>query len=1041
MTKVTGGQVEQGSRRQLMLQKKCVPYVSQYSDCNEFNQCEGCTKCLCSAESIWDCRSVQICNEYDEVSIDDEMFEAAIDKLEYERQREEQFKPAPVNTRLVPPPPGPERQETEDFLDEKRFEDPFSDLKRIVKRQKRSSNKKSTGNKHNKRSAEKTSNKRHTRNINKSNDTIKFYSTVDELNEDTLQNFNISGTMPAKKMDLKILPDISRRSNIIEKSNKSLHIDFNDHNHITDNKIDSPDHDSKFNLSHEKLNMILGNHSQQIKDKELSKLVVNELKPGSEIVGDNNAPVTSNITFTLENDTLTAMAYIAGNLLNKLWTMEKDSTGSTLETEDMKHEKISDLLDLFKEPLNLKQEKFLKNVLERLSSAIDTDKDVKNVTICQTIEEATKLIHNYDNANDKEMQKVNVQETKPCKKTNKEVNNKIDQYATAKAVSKINTVLQLLKTFENIHSNLSNIKNASESINFTDPISKKLILDAVLTKPETNSLNIYGNLLDKIVKVLLPKQDSGKITNVLRQKSMLNDDENFKNNYMKMFKIDISNMTVTAKDKIILDYLTHINSKPDCILNKVNQNSNMKALPTIEGNILLNLSEFFKIKSMTELINLVEPVKATTKINEPTSTMTTAQPLDPTTVTVEKNNTKVYKPDSSIQFASTKEKLKAHLRTIIEDLIELQDAKGIHTRGNIRIADALPCIYNIMNAGQDILNKNNDDKTKADNIVDMFNELRIDMRRMQTRRSDSIMKVRPKSAVVLERVIKNLSQKPKSKTRRLLNVKDIKPFEKVKHVIYKLTNISSGYKNEALYKEVPAVERLVLLKTLHEETKNYVTALEGIKQEYNNLSKITADQFSELDTFISSSASNISLDQKVVAKVEKLSQRKHSGYVMNPNYHVQRTTLPDVGKLNANDYKNDMTISRQEIINHLIKKRVETYLKLKEAREFNVENNMNYNIAKRILFYLNIGNYNLAHELFKMLVMQKDGDSTPTSNSRTSNFAIPTLKPAENPVYQQAQHPQHPVPFEEPKILENETKYMSQDHLIKQLLNIKNMGV
>lgn len=35
MLSVTGGKVGQGTRRQSHLQKKCVPYVSQYSDCNE----------------------------------------------------------------------------------------------------------------------------------------------------------------------------------------------------------------------------------------------------------------------------------------------------------------------------------------------------------------------------------------------------------------------------------------------------------------------------------------------------------------------------------------------------------------------------------------------------------------------------------------------------------------------------------------------------------------------------------------------------------------------------------------------------------------------------------------------------------------------------------------------------------------------------------------------------------------------------------------------------------------------------------------------
>lgn len=809
---------------------------------------------------------------------------------------------------------------------------------------------------------------------------------------DTLKHSNISGTLHARRIELNTLPDISRRSNSMDNSNKSLHIDFNhpkEYNHITDNKIDDVDHDNKLDLTHEKLSGLLGNHTQKTKDKGLSKLVVNELHVGTEIIGDSQAPVTSNITFTSENDTLTAMAFIAGNLLNKLWNMEKDASGFILETEDMKYEKISDLLDLFKEPLNLRQEAFLKNALAQLSTAIDKDKDMKNVTICQTIEEATKLLDTFNNTDEEESPNLVITEQVPCKKTNSSKKEKSNRHATMKAISKINNVLELMKKFENIQKNISLLKNETVyhfngANNSTKPISNKMITDALLTKDEASSLNVFGNVLDKITKLLLPKSSNKKIANTIKNKNTLSNNDNVKNNFMKMYNIDLKNMTVSAKDKIILDYITHINSNPDCILNKNHQNKDAtKSLPTIEGNILLNLSEFFKMKSFADLIHLLQPEKDTKKATPVAAKTTTARSsLESTTASSFAEKSK--------KFASTKDKLKAHLKSIIEDLIELQNSKGIIPKSNIRIADALPCIYRIMNAGKDIPIKNVDQNKDPQRIVEIFNALKQDMKMAQTRRSDPVMQVRPKSAVVLERVIKNFVEKSKVQTRRFARIKVSNPADELKKVMNKLRNVSSIYKNQALYDEVPAAEKLVLLQTIAEDVRNHIVVLEGIKQTYPNLKQLPAEQYTDFANFIDNSAKNITLDAKVVKKVEKSNIRNRVVDEIDSSNNIYKETLPrkSLGMLGGgHDEADNMRISRNQIINHLIANRMKIYMKLKEAKEFDLSNDMNYNIAKRILFYLDSGNHNLAHELFKMLVMQKnDKIGSVTNNDRSNDF-------------------------------------------------------
>ncbi|CAH2056950.1 unnamed protein product, partial [Iphiclides podalirius] len=94
-------------------------------------------------------------------------------------------------------------------------------------------------------------------NKRKNNGTVKFYHTVDELNEDTLKNSNISGTIEATKVVGVKVPKISRRTSAMDSKNvtgiSDLHIEFNqpkDYDHqIVDNKIDSPTHIASGNIS------------------------------------------------------------------------------------------------------------------------------------------------------------------------------------------------------------------------------------------------------------------------------------------------------------------------------------------------------------------------------------------------------------------------------------------------------------------------------------------------------------------------------------------------------------------------------------------------------------------------------------------------------------------------------------------------------------------------------------------------------------------------------------------------------------------------
>lgn len=791
----------------------------------------------------------------------------------------------------------------------------------------------------------------------------------------------------AKKFDPKL---ITRRTNLSHNSSNSLQIEYTQpkiyKHHITDNKIDTP-HDEKIDsfVQHQ-LSDIAGNYSLNEKNQNLSQVVVSELTVGNEVLGDPNAPIISNITFQQQNDTITAMALIAGNLLNKLWNMEKDSIGDAIDIELLRHEKISDLIELFKEPLNLRQQLFLKNALEQLSTAIDKNKDVQSISLCENIE--------------KLKQADAARRAKDCdkRKSNREINKNETE---KESVNKITKVLDLVQKYEQIQKKIEIVKAAAPSANTNNFISKD----------DQSFLNNYGTVLNTITKLLLPKHGK-KLKKAIQNSNTLNKDDVVKQKLKDLYNIDLGNMTVTAKDKIVLDYLTHIQSRPDCLLKK--QKNFIR--PDVEGNILLNLSEFFKIKSVPDLLALFgienHPIlraDPTTTVT-PIATSTTAQ----TTVIgdIDTASTESINVENKSKFESTKEKLKKHLKTILEDIIELQNIEGKSADGkNIKVADALPCIYNLLESSKDRisekLNKVEQDKfntigngnkmlgnvnkkktlksNQTEKVKEIFDSLKQDLKFTATRRTNTIPMPRPKSAVVWERLIKNLEEK-KTENRRTMS--DIpKSLEEIKKTI---TNIEStrsdSYKNIAYLYEVPAAERYMLLKTFQSEVTTYIEVLKDIKVTIDPMTALEIEDFQEIEEFIDNTVKNLNVNVKIIKNLDKPKS-------LNPQITNFKLKQPRVRPVKFPENNNMFTLknggvklTKEQLIIQLMKNHIQNYLKAKDIQR-NGEIDINYDIAKKILTNLETGNYELAKELYKIFASKKykgfsvvnRGDSTGNS--------------------------------------------------------------
>ncbi|KAF9411222.1 hypothetical protein HW555_009936 [Spodoptera exigua] len=1019
--------------------KTCLPFISEYSNCNDDNLCSGCSKCTCTSEGKWSCYDVKECPYFSpdeglksDYEIDeDDIFDNALGMLEVEMgKKSKQNIFTSEDSPLVPTPP-PKRVKDELLAP---YHDDLDDWVDSLSRPKRSVN---MAKDHKKRSAGSGSPS------NSSNNSIHFYNTVDEINEDTLKGSNLTGTVLAKKVDM--VPPLTRRSEtVLGNGSKALQIEFNQpqtYHPITDNKIEV-EQESKFDSSHESLKTILGNYSQEAKNKHVSKIVVNELKKGSEIIGDATAPVMSNITFTPENDTLTAMAFIAGNLLNKLWNMEKDAFASSMETNALKQEKIADLLDLFKEPLNLRQETFLKNALEQLSSAIDRQRDIKNISICETFQ-------NTNNTSDVGDETKNV----PC--THKENNEKksIGEKkikATAKAITKIHNVLDLIRKFERIQGNLSDLKHGPK-LDFTHHGSKKdgnKYSKTTLTNDETYSLNVFGNLLEKITKLILPKRSNKKVMNFITSQNILSVNDHLKNKFKKMYNIDLTNMTVTAKDKIILDYLTHVERNPDCLLN--NDNDEIENISTVEGNILLKLSEFLKLKTFGDLLKLLEPERTT-----PIHSNGTDRPVVETTTLLakEKVSTNIKRGDPS-KFNSTKEKLKAHLKTIIEDLMELQGTKGLSLKGHIKIADALPCIYNILKPySVEKISKKEKINDPLKKVASIFQEIKKEMKVVQTRRTlNNIITERPKSAVVWERLVKNLNNKTNLSSRRTLIAKMPKSYEQIKEMMEHIENSSSSYKQYALVVKTPPSAKLILLKALEQDVQATIKVLDDILLSLQDLIKLPKDKLMELEEFINNMVTGLKLTEKVYQKNKPIETNDQNKLLSNDlqsqmlnmikNKLKGKQLLSESGRSEESDA---LKVSRAQIIAQLIRNRVKQFINERELNK-GATQDIEYVIARRILHSLDVGDYKLANDLFKMLFYQKGNKLQPFSPDQFVNdkyFVSSTLKYSDIPMRRVAQPRKEmssSTMFEDPTKMKAKYKdWINQDHLIKQLFNIKSM--
>lgn len=809
---------------------------------------------------------------------------------------------------------------------------------------------------------------------------------------DTLKDTNKSGTIAAQKVDIKHLPKVSRRTKVLDNLNQTdstpLHIEYNsqeyDH-HITENKIEIAPETKKLDImSNSKLYKVIGNYSQSVKNKELSALVVNELKRGTEVIGDQNVPPMSNITFTPENDTLTAMTFIAGNLLNKLWDMEKESSDESIET--LKHKKINDLLELFKEPLSIRQETFLKNALLKLSDTLNKNKNVKNVSFCETITDSDILSDGNINENEFKTDKKN---RTNCAKHNLEKKQNVKGSAkeiSSDVINKLNNVLDLMHKFEQIQKSLSELKNPAKQTQ-----SHKPNVGDPLTVDENSPINLFGNLLERITELLLPNNASKKFTNKVKTLNQFSSTDDAKKIIEDKFKINLDKNNMTVKDKIIFDYLNHIENNPNCLLKQQHKEIEERKI-NVEGDILYNLSEFFKIKSMIDLVKLTKPETTTTM-----DTITTIESNKKQTTprSILRDTAIKMKPANETQKLNiTKEKLKNHLKALIDDLLELQNEKDPTSKNNIKILEALPCIYNILNA--DSLNTDwkpkKQDTEPLKKIKTLIDSLKLEFTsNVPTRRNNLIATERPRSARIWERMVNNVNNLRKENRRNQIDGNP-KSYEELKTIMEGVETSSNTYKNFALLSVISAQKRLMLLKTLEADTKQKILVLQKIKDSLNNLNKLPSDKVNEFKEFIGNMENNINLSVKVLENIEKTKQvynEKSEVEVFDPKkleVKKQMLNIPETFPDIPTNYKNkDVKLTRDQILGRLIENRIQLYLTSKEQNNGNLSGDIGYDIGKRILTLLRQGNFNVAKELFKVFIANKQQEMEKKNESGNNN--------------------------------------------------------
>lgn len=773
-----------------------------------------------------------------------------------------------------------------------------------------------------------------------------------------MKNSTDSGTISVQKAGLKKIPALNRRFGLGESNNASnsippLHINYNQQQQLTtNNKLDT--NNDKFNLlSHNKFDALFKNKTAFARDNVLSKIVVNELKKGNEVIGDKNGPVVSNITFTPENDTLTAMAYIAGNLLNKLWYMEKDETEDSIETELMKHEKISDLLELFKEPLTLRQEMFLKNALEKLSDAV-SDKQLGNkekMTICQTIVS--------DKSNDNNV----------LVKVDKDCDQRKNLPAKVKN-TKVKNLADLVLKLNSIENNINKIKE----FNVTNTLSEKSVNNLNNTKNENDSddLNMFGNILNKLTNLLLPNKSGRlkKYSKKLHDHNLFTDDDKIYKKMRDLFNIERDDMVLTEKDRMLMDYLTKIEKNPGCLLGKILDPKllKFKINRETENNILLNLSEFFKIKSMVDLVKLINPQKHSTN----TVKNSRKEYNDEAKNMVHKPT----KTKNDIDIKNKKEQLKEHLKAIVIDLIEIKNQQGsAFNDKEVKIADILPCLYNSLNLydNQNDNSKNSQENlTPVEKVIKTFNDLKTNIDFTNgNRRTNVEFDITPKSVIVWDRMISDLNINNETTTigRRSLNT--VESFKKITNGLKDFCKLINKYTTL----NIEPSERLPLLKSIGIKIRQYTIALEILKKTLNGNMNVINNDLREYEEFINKASTDIQRSEQIIEtlKSKKANTKTNDNndfkadlssllpFLETENNRENILSKPPIPNMKHNKFV------KKELISQLVKNRLQVFLKMKEENGESGSNDISYILAQRILFNLDIGNYDLAKELFKIL--------------------------------------------------------------------------
>ncbi|XP_045484269.1 uncharacterized protein LOC123689195 [Pieris rapae] len=734
----------------------------------------------------------------------------------------------------------------------------------------------------------------------------------------------------------------------------SLHIEYNQpqdyEHHIAENKIDSPPHSNvKSSLSNkDQIRNVMGNYSQATKDQNLSKIVVNELKKGKEIIGDKNVIPMSNITFTPENDTLTAMAFIAGNLLNKLWNMDKVSSES-FESDSLKHQKINDLLELFKEPLNARQEMFLKNALEKLSHSLNKNKNMRNITICETLE-----TEDLENKSSNTIFDVNnkCNKSKTSKSTennfNKPKNTDSKTIDHSDVAEKLTDVLNLINKFDNTHRELNSLREKVDS-------ASKQSSDENLSDNNNNKFNLFGKVLEKVTKLLLPYRHSKRMINKINKLHQLKDAQQLKGNVF-------GSLSISAKDTIILDYLNHIKNNPNCLLRKLAANPEIfdEDLIGIKGNVIESITKLLNGKSLIDIQKLIVPQKTTL------GTSTTTQP----TTTKGFQQLRKSKELEPVKLTSAKERLKTHLQSIIYDLVELQNERGNHGT-EINITDILPCISHLIgnnNKNKESLEMSPTKKNNGlpiDNIEKLIDALQVEFRSTSfTRRSD--VGERSTSARVWERILKNIDFN-RNKSRRFQLDKS-KSYSDLKKSIENIEKLSGTYKNYALLSVIPAYKKRMLLKTLQADVTRHSNVLAEIQSSFSSLKQISPENLKDVVEFIDNTATNIKLSNNVLRNINKTNYKMQKPFPKLLELKSERTPL--IQNYIKQQNNRNIKLTREQIMNQLMLNRIQLYLKMKEEDGLK-ENDLNYNIGKRALEALRNGNSRLAKELYQILVESK----------------------------------------------------------------------